>query len=172
MKRCKKMVDAGRRSFLRGGAVAAAGMAATAVVSTKVKAKQGGARVSYPASRLANIKDLKVNDPMDIDYPDDNSPGVLLRLGKKVDGGVGPNGDIVAYSTACPHKGYTMNYDSSDRTLNCPGHYSRFDCEKEGQQIWGHSTQNLAMFVLRVDAKGDIYAEGADDLIYGRISNT
>ena len=64
-----------------------------------------------------------------------------------------------------------MSYHGADKTLNCPGHFSRFDCEKGDQQIWGHSTQNLPQFALRVDDKGDIYAEGADELIYGRLSN-
>ena len=59
----------------------------------------------------------------------------------------------------------------ADQTLNCPGHYSRFDCEKGGQQIWGQATQNLPQFTLRVDDQGDIYAEGVDELIYGRLSN-
>ena len=52
-----------------------------------------------------------------------------------------------------------------------PGHYSRFDCENGGQQIWGQATANLPQYQLRVDAKGDIYAEGIDELLYGRLSN-
>jgi arsenite oxidase small subunit len=60
---------------------------------------------------------------------------------------------------------------SSALSFNCPGHYSRFDPEKGGQQIWGHATQNLPQYVLRVDDKGDIYAEGVDELLYGRLSN-
>ncbi|TIQ53162.1 MAG: arsenate reductase (azurin) small subunit, partial [Mesorhizobium sp.] len=55
--------------------------------------------------------------------------------------------------------------------LNCPGHYSRFDCEAGGQQIWGQATQNLPQYLLRVDDKGDVFAEGLDELIYGRLSN-
>jgi arsenite oxidase small subunit len=57
------------------------------------------------------------------------------------------------------------------QTLNCPGHYSRFDCEAGGQQIWGQATQNLPQYTLRVDSNGDIYAEGLDELLYGRLSN-
>ena len=64
-----------------------------------------------------------------------------------------------------------MHTIDADQTLNCPGHYSRFDCEKGGQQIWGQATQNLPQYMLRVDDKGDIYAEGVDELIYGRLSN-
>ena len=109
--------------------------------------------------------------PHDIAYPDAASPGVLLKLGRPVEGGVGPEGDIVAFSTLCPHKGWQLQYHAADRTLNCPGHYSRFDCEAGRQEVWGHATQNLAQFQLRVDDKGHIYAEGVDELIYGRLSN-
>ena len=83
----------------------------------------------------------------------------------------GPERDIVGFATTCPHKGFPLSYNKSDRTLNCPGHYSRFDCEAGGQQIWGQATQNLPQYVLRVDDKGDIYAEGVDELLYGRLSN-
>ncbi|NQU60511.1 MAG: arsenate reductase (azurin) small subunit [Rhodospirillales bacterium] len=170
MKKCPKRVDLGRRQFLRGTGVAAAGVAAATVVPTG-SAQAAGDRANYPSTRLANIKDLKANKPMDISYPDDDSPGVLIKLGSRVDGGAGPDGDVVAYSIMCPHKGYTLEYDASDKTLNCPGHYSRFDCEMEGQQVFGHSNQSLPMFSLRVDSKGDIHAEGVDELIYGRVAN-
>ena len=62
-------------------------------------------------------------------------------------------------------------YNATDLTMNCPCHYSRFDCEAGGQQVWGQATQNLPQYVLRVDDKGDIYAEGVDELLYGRLSN-
>jgi arsenite oxidase small subunit len=71
----------------------------------------------------------------------------------------------------CPHKGFPLAYVAADKSLNCPGHYSRFDCEKGGMQIWGQATQNLPQFRLRVDDKGDIHAEAVDELIYGRLSN-
>jgi arsenite oxidase small subunit len=46
-----------------------------------------------------------------------------------------------------------------------------FDCEAGGQQTWGQATQNLPQYMLRIDDKGDIYAEGVDELLYGRLSN-
>ena len=171
MKRCDKMVDAGRRQFLRGGGVAAVAAATATVLPGQAQAT-GGALLEYPANRLGNVKDLKTNDPLEVSYPDGDAPGVLLKLGKKVAGGVGPDGDIVGFSTVCPHKGYSLGYNQSDRTFNCPAHHSRFDPEAGGLQIWGHATQNLPQYSLRVDAKGDIYAEGIDELLYGRLSNT
>lgn len=170
--RCKKLVDVGRRQFLRGGALGVAGAAAATVMpAPAAKAAPAPAQVEYPSNRLANIADLKVNEPMDIEYPDADSPGVLIKLGQPVEGGVGPDGDIVAFSVLCPHLGYVMSYNSEDKTLNCPGHFSRFDAEAGGQMIWGHATENVPQFILRVDEKGDIYAEGCTDLIYGRMSN-
>ncbi len=171
MKNCNELVAAGRRQFLRGAGMTMAGAAVAVVTPPQAKAATPTARVQYPANRLANLKDLKVDTPVDITYPDPDSPGVLLKLGTRVEGGVGPDGDVVAFSTLCPHKGFPLNYAPADKTLNCPGHYSRFDCEKGGQEVWGHATQSLPQFTLRIDEKGDVYAEGVEDLIYGRLSN-
>jgi arsenite oxidase small subunit len=169
--KCNKLVDVGRRQFLRGGALGAAGAAAATFIAPSQAKAQALARVEYPANRLANIADLAVNEPLDVAYPDADSPGVLLKLGTAVPGGAGPDGDIVAFSVLCPHKGYVLSYHAPDKTLNCPAHFSRFDVEAGGQQTWGHATQNLPQFLLRVDEAGDIFAEGVDELIYGRLSN-
>ena len=171
MKRCDAIIDSGRRQFLAGAGLTAAGAAAATVLTTQAKAAPGAARVDYPSNRLANVSDLKIDEPLQVVYPDNDAPGVLLKFGRRVPTGVGPDGDIVGFSTICPHKGFPLAYNKSDRTLNCPGHYSRFDCEAGGQQTWGQATQNLPQYVLRVDAKGDIYAEGVDELLYGRLSN-
>jgi len=172
MSGCSKLVDIGRRQFLRRGTMAAAGLATATVMPTEqAEAAPANAQIDYPSNRLANVADVKVNEPMDIEYPDADSPGALIKLGQAVEGGVGPDGDIVAFSTLCPHKGWGLTYSSKDRAYNCPGHFSRFDVEAGGQQVWGHATQNLPQFTLRVDEKGDIYAEGASDLIFGRPSN-
>jgi arsenite oxidase small subunit len=171
MRKCDLLVDIGRRRFLSGAGLAAAGVAAIALPATQAKAAPSPARVDYPSAKLGNVKDLKVNDPKDVSYPDANAPGALIKLGTKVPGGVGPDGDIVAFSVICPHKGFPLGFNAKDKTLNCPGHYSRFDCEAGGQQVWGHATQNLPQYTLRVDGNGDIYAEGLDELLYGRLSN-
>jgi arsenite oxidase small subunit len=165
------MVDVGRRKFLTGAGIAAAGAAAATVSIPEAKAAPALAGVTYPSNRLGNVHDLKVDEPLSVNYPDDDAPGVLIKLGKRVPTGAGPDGDIVGFSTVCPHKGFPLSYNKSDRTLNCPGHYSRFDCEDGGMEVWGHATQNLPQYVLRVDANGDIYAEGVDELLYGRLSN-
>jgi arsenite oxidase small subunit len=171
MNRCRAMVDVGRRNFLTGAGAAAAGAAATTLLPSAPQAAPSTFAGSYPSSRLANAKDIKVNEPFEVTYPDAQAPGVLLKLGKPVPGGVGPDGDIVGFTTVCPHKGFPLAYNAADHTLNCPGHYARYDCDAVGLQIWGHATENLPQYMLRVDEKGDIYAEGLDELLYGRLAN-
>lgn len=172
MSSCNKLVDVGRRHFLRGGAITAAGAAAAAVIPEQAKAQTPGlALVTYPSNRLANVDDLTDNEPLRVAYPDPDAPGVLLKLGRAVPGGAGPDQDIVGFTTMCPHRGYPLSYDSETRTFNCPGHYSVFDVEKGGQQTWGQATQNLPQYALRVDENGDIYADGVDELLFGRLSN-
>lgn len=173
MSRCRTLVDLGRRQFLRGGALAAAGATVAVAMpgAPQARAAIPSAGVEYPSNRLANLSDLKMNEPLDVTYPDEDAAGVLLKLGVPVEGGAGPDGDIVGFSTICPHKGFPLNYSADQRTFNCPGHYSVFDAEKGGQEIWGQSTQNLPQYVLRIADNGDIFAEGLDELLYGRLSN-
>jgi arsenite oxidase small subunit len=163
MARCDRLVDTGRRAFFARAAAVAAGAAATAAIRPGTAgATSSPASIIYPTTKLANIRDLKVNEPKDILYPDAESPGVLLKLGVQVEDGAGPDGDIVAFSILCPHKGFPLKYRADDKTLNCPGHDSRFNVEKGGLQIFGHATQNLPQFRLVIDQGGDIYAVAVD----------
>ena len=91
MKRCQMIVDVGRRQFLSGASMAVAGVAAATVVAPQAKAAPP-ARVNYPSNRLANVGELKVNEPLNVSYPDSDAPGVLLKLGKRVADGIGPDG--------------------------------------------------------------------------------
>ncbi len=176
------MSKVSRRDFLKiGGSGAAsagvaiatgglvyAGGAQAASTSTDV----GRTTLPYPRQAIANVRDLKVNTPHFFTYPDSASPCQLIRMGKPVPGGVGPDGDIVAYSTLCTHMGCPVSYDSESRDFKCPCHFSVFDTEKEGQMVTGQATENLPRILLHVDPKtGDISAIGVDGLIYGRQSN-
>ena len=108
MKRCDKLVEVGRRQFLRGGLATAAALPMVGLMAKDAKAATNGALLDYPSAKLANVKDLKLNEPMEISYPDEDAPGVLLKLGKAVEGGAGPDGDIVGFTTVCPHKGFPL----------------------------------------------------------------
>ena len=81
MKRCNKMVDVGRRQFLSGGATAAAAAVASGAMPAPAVATPALARVNYPSQRIGNVKDLKVDQPVQISYPDKISPGRAAEAG-------------------------------------------------------------------------------------------
>ena len=74
MKSCNRLVELGRRQFLRGGATAAAATVAAGVMPRRADATPALARITYPSTRLANVKDLKIDHPVQIAYPDKDSP--------------------------------------------------------------------------------------------------
>lgn len=49
---------------MSGAGLAAAGVAVSSITATPAKTAPPAARVDYPANRLANVADLKVNEPV------------------------------------------------------------------------------------------------------------
>ncbi len=92
---------------------------------------------------------------------------------RKVPGGVGPDGDIVAFSTLCTHMGCPVAYDSSAKTFKCPCHFSQFDPEIGGQMICGQATENLPQRRCSSVTHRRLRspATGVEGLIYGRQAN-
>lgn len=127
----------------------------------------------YPRLKVANIKDLEPGKPFKATYPDKKSPIYVIKFGRPVVGGVGPDQDIVAFSRLCPHMGCVMKQFLPDEgTLICGCHYSKFDLTKGGLMVIGQATDNLPQVELEYDeATGDIYAVRVHGLIYGRLVN-
>jgi len=124
----------------------------------------------YERVRIANIRDLRVGEPLEGSYM--GKPIVVLKLGEPAQGGVGPEGDIVAFSILCTHMGGRLVYDPSNKALVCPLHYSVFDPARGGMIVVGHGTEYLPQVVLEYDERtGDIYAIGFNRLVYGVESN-
>lgn len=164
-----------RRGFLKttGGGVATGAIAvATGRVANAQETASTAATLPYEKRRVAALNELCVGQPVDFHYPDDASPCIMLKLGKAAPGGVGPDGDVVAYSMLCTHQGCPVNFDPSTVTLKCPCHYSIFDAELGGQMVVGQATENLPQITLEVDQNdGSIHAVAVNGLIYGRQSN-
>lgn len=125
---------------------------------------------AYERVKIANIRDLRVGEPFITSYM--GKTVVVLKLGEPAIGGVGPDGDIVAFSTLCTHMGGGLVFDKTTRTLICPIHYSQFDPARDGMVVIGHATEYLPRVLLEYDANtGDIYAVGFNRLVYGYKSN-
>src|SRR5215211_1577799 len=152
----------------RRGLFAAGAAGATAVVAG-AEAVDAEAR-SYPRVRVVALSRLRVNRPVNFDYPLEDQSNVLLDLGAAVPGGVGPKKSIVAFSSLCQHMGCPVGYDRGRRELVCPCHQSRYDPERLGSIIQGVATRALPRVHLEVRS-GAVYAVGVDGLIYGYRTN-
>jgi arsenite oxidase small subunit len=164
-----------RRQFLKasGGLAAVTGGVAVHMGSAQAATGEAGrTTLPYKPKAVAKAVQLKDNVPVSFTFPDEASPCTLVKMGRPVPGGVGPNGDIVAYSTLCTHMGCPVSYDAGTRTFRCGCHFSTFDAELGGQMVCGQATENLPQIALRYDDRGGtVTAVAVDGLIYGRQSN-
>ena len=164
-----------RRMFFKTSSAAAAGVAGVAVAvpatAEAAPADAGRTTLPYPRKRVGSASAMKVNEVVSFTYPDNASPCALIKMGRRVPGGAGPDGDIVAYSTLCTHMGCPVIYDGQARAFKCNCHFSQFDPEMGGQMICGQATENLPQVSLAVSSDGAITATGVQGLIYGRQSN-
>ena len=167
------MANMNRRGFLKAGGVAAAGAAALAASGPEAQAHSTlTTTLPYGRTKVGNLKDLKPGTPVKFAYPDPAGQSVLLKLGEEAIGGVGPNRDVVAYSVMCTHKGCQVTFNSADKMMVCPCHFSTFDPAKDGMMVIGQATENLPRIELSIDERsGDIYATGIRGLLYGRAAN-
>jgi arsenite oxidase small subunit len=130
-------------------------------------------RSRFPAMLVARTSDLTGARRIEFAYPDDRSPCVLAALGREADGGVGPDRDIVAFSTICPHMGCPLGSEVDEHECRigpCVCHASAFDLARGGFQIQGHSAQPLAQ--VRLEVRGDeIWAVGIAGTLFGRLDS-
>ena len=163
-----------RRAFLLSGGTAVTVMALGGLSQAF---GQGAALkvASYPRTKIGRLSHLKADQPVTFQYPwkDFNSINMLVKLGAPAGGGVGPDQDIVAFSTLCTHMGgpLTGQYRGQYKVLGpCPFHLSTFDLTRHGMVVAGQATESLPQIVLEV--KGDdIWATGVMGLIYGYHAN-
>ena len=159
------MSDTNRRDFI--AASAAAGFAAAGATPS---AAQPATPRRYPVVDVVPLAKVGKGATLAFTYPDGRSPAILLRLAEAAAGGVGPNREIVAYSTLCTHKGCTVAWRSEQKMMMCPCHWSTFDPARAGALIIGQASQPLPQVELRVE-NGVIQAVGMSALIYGRHTN-
>jgi arsenite oxidase small subunit len=113
--------------------------------------------VAYPKVRIANSKDVPLNESVPFEYPDKDRPAVLIHL---ADG-------FVAYDALCTHLGCQIHYnkvpvlgwENSPQEIFCPCHGGVFD-PKTGSVLGGPPPRPLPKVRLEIDGEGDIYATG------------
>jgi arsenite oxidase small subunit len=173
--------DESRRNFLKISVVlsailAAGGIAAvTKSVTNRAQTSEGASSTpnTFPKVKIATLSSLAVDQVVSFNYPLDNEPNILIKLGQKASGGVGPDQDIVAFSQLCQHLGCDYAYlapgtspkcDSSYKAQGpegyCCCHGSIYDFTNAGKVLGGPASRPVPQVILEVDAKDDIYAKG------------
>ncbi|MDM8559465.1 arsenate reductase (azurin) small subunit [Candidatus Parabeggiatoa sp. HSG14] len=170
-----------RRQFLlySGSTAAAASTTTITLFPGTAQAREVNARVvGYPRTFLAKLSELKDNEPIDFNYPDNgkNASCILVKMGGvKAGGGIGSQRDVVAFSYLCTHQGGPLqgSYQVTEeqRTLGqCPFHLSVYDLRRHGIIVSGQAYQSLPQVMLELEGD-DIYAVGLMGLLFGRNEN-
>ena len=130
---------------------------------------------TYPQKLIAKMSELKLDQPVIFNYPDDgaSSTSILVKMGQQAGGGVGKQRDVVAFNTICTHQGGPLlgSYNTEYKTLGqWPFHLTTYHLTRYGIIVSGQAYQSLPQVLLEV--KGDsIYAVGVMGLIFGRNNN-
>ena len=170
--------DEERREFIKIAVVASAVIATGGLgalvksVTNPAQSQENPGTASFPRVKVANIGDLQVNTPISFFYPLDNEPNLLVKTGRSVQNGVGPDGDIVAYSQLCQHLGCVYGYQSPGTPPKCNNSYSPdvpvgyccchgtvFDFTQDGKVLSGPSPRPLPRVILEVSGS-EIFAVG------------
>ncbi|HEY3365077.1 MAG TPA: arsenate reductase (azurin) small subunit [Symbiobacteriaceae bacterium] len=165
-----------RRDFLLTTGATAAVLSLGGLFQRKALAEDQAVLLkTYPRKKVGTVSGLRQDEPVFVQYPhdDDYSSAVLIKLGKEAGGGVGPRGDIVAFSTLCTHAGGNLakSYKPKYKVLGaCPLHLTTFDLTRHGIVAAGQATESLPQIVLEVDGD-EIYATGVMGLLFGTANN-
>ena len=155
-----------RRDFIKVGSGSALALLASPALSPGPPL----ADPRYPVITVAPLQKIGRGVTLPFAYPDSRSPALLIRLMEPALGGVGPDREIVAYSTLCTHKGCPVAYKAERKLMICPCHWSTFDPAKAGTLVIGQASQPLPQIELRIE-KGLVQAVGVSGLVYGRHTN-
>lgn len=152
-----------RRDFLLSGGKLVM-LAAASTITDAVWAQRAG----HASLAVARLSELKLGEPHYFDYPQAGDLNMLVKLGVAAGGGIGPQADVVAFSTRCTHLGGPLRgaLQAEIQVLGpCPRHLTTFDLSRHGVVITGHATASLPQVVLELDGD-NIRAVGMQGLVY------
>jgi arsenite oxidase small subunit len=120
------------------------------------------------------VSDLAGGKSVTFNYPLEETPNLLVKLGVKAQGGVGPDGDIVAFSQICQHLGCIYGFVAQGESPSCDSSYTAsgpvgyccchgtaYDLVNGAKVIAGPAPRPAPQVILEYDTtQGDIYAVG------------
>ncbi|MCH1770451.1 MULTISPECIES: cytochrome b/b6 domain-containing protein [Metallosphaera] len=152
-KRVEKVVNEGRRTFLKTVGVTALALALVAILgrnsapsSPSSSGSQGSLQTQASYGPIANANQMGPNSAKLFRLPN-GSPGILVKL---------PNGQLKAYSAVCTHAGCTVGYLPGQQLIACPCHGAEFS-PSNGGVIAGPAPYPLPQYLVTVDSSGNVY---------------
>ncbi len=175
--------DGSKRNFLKlvltfGGLATVGSFASLFRILAFVPAPNAGSTTSvplaWPVVKITNISSLDPATPLNFNYPLEETPNFLVKLGVHAQGGVGPDSDIVAFSAVCQHLGCIYGFVGSGSAPTCNGSYkapgpvgyccchgSVYDLVNGAKVVSGPAPRPVPQVKLQYDSStGDISAIG------------
>ena len=170
--------DQSKRDFLKVAASVSAALAVVGIASVMKSVvipvvPANTTPTSFPKVKVSSLGELAGGAAVIFNYPLDNTPNILVKLGQKAANGVGPDGDIVAFSQVCQHLGciwgfvpkgespaVNKSYVAQEPVGYCPCHGSIFDLTNAAKVIGGPAPRPEPQVTLEVDGSGNIFATG------------
>lgn len=163
-----------RREFMIAGTAVGAVLGGGVVVPIGLTwSRDGNGQIAavtarFPDVVVATYTDMAIGEPVTFDYPAEGQPNLAVRLERPVNHGIGPDQDLVAYSSTCTHMGCPVSEFTSEGSIlgPCPCHFTVFDLANDGIPAFGQATQNLPRVLIRLEG-GEVVAFGVHRPIYG-----
>jgi arsenite oxidase small subunit len=173
--------DGSKRNFLKlvltlGGLATVGSFASMFRLLSFIPSPNAGSTtpLAWPVVLIANLSDLQVGQPIAFNYPLEETPNFLVKLGQAAQGGVGPDNDIVAFSEICQHLGCIYAFVGTDSSPDCNSSYkaqspvgyccchgSIYDLTNGAKVIGGPAPRPEPQVILSFDSStGNIYATG------------
>ena len=147
------------------------GQESAPTTSTTSAVASGTVPLVWPRLVVTNVKSLQVGQALSFNYPLQTTSNMIVKIGVKADNGVGPDGDIVAFSRICQHQGCLLSYLAGTIMYGyCDCHGSQYDFIHNAKVATGPATLPVPRVLLEYDsATGDIYVVGmGPPIIYGQ----
>jgi Rieske Fe-S protein len=106
--------------------------------------------LAYPPLKIEGAERVMPGSFLYFSYPTANDPAVFVR---------GHDGECVAYSRKCAHRGCSVEYDPERRCFRCPCHQGVYD-SRTGYVMFGPPPRPLDQVVLQMRAGGVVWAVG------------
>lgn len=139
-----------RRSFCNRALITSAGLLLAAREVKPQKEGQGQTLLMYPPMKIEGAERVLPGSYLYFSYPKSSNAAVLIRTAE---------GQYLAFSRKCAHRGCSVGFDEARRCLVCPCHRGVYDT-KTGYVMYGPPPRPLDQIILQVRAGGEVWAVG------------